>query len=431
MLGSAPGAEDALIQAQAAVLDDPQADPAFIAEGLAIPDIWDLSSDLEQLDVDALWSAREALLDRLSHRQARVLDARYWALSAQAQGGLDAASAAARRLRNLCLQRLCRLPAEVDGARAFAHFTGANTLTDRIAALGVLLHRGLTPAPTALRIFAQRYSGDALTTDKWLALLASTPRASALETVGALLSGPHWQPTNPNRVRAVLGAFARNNVRLFPSCRWHRLCAAAEQIAALDAINPQVARGCCRCSSTGGASIRAPGAAFAGPSALQPQLRSREQPRGAGQADAAMKLNGTARFGAQTAPNPRIQHGLPPGTETRNSSSQARHAMMRWITILLAAAVLTGCVTTREVVYREPYHGAPGGSHVGGGTYYDPGYAGSGDYYYGSASYGGYAGYGVSYGISYFDYPLYYSLFWPINRWYSTIPSCTRATTMA
>lgn len=92
--------------------------------------------------------------------------------------------------------------------------------------------------------------------------------------------------------------------------------------------------------------------------------------------------------------------------------------MMRWITMLVAAAVLTGCVTTREVVYREPYHGAPGGSHVGGGTYYDPGYAGSGDYYYGSASYGGYAGYGVSYGISYFDYPLYYSLFWPINRWY-------------
>ena len=92
--------------------------------------------------------------------------------------------------------------------------------------------------------------------------------------------------------------------------------------------------------------------------------------------------------------------------------------MMRWITILVAAAVLTGCVTTREVVYREPYQGVPGGSHVGGGTYYDPGYAGSGDYYYGSANYGGYAGYGASYGVSYFDYPLYYSLFWPINRWY-------------
>lgn len=241
VLGSAPGAEDALIQAQAAVLDDPQADPAFIAEGLAIPDIWDLSSDLEQLDVDALWSAREALLDRLSHRQARVLDARYWALSAQAQGGLDAASAAARRLRNLCLQRLCRLPAEVDGARAFAHFTGANTLTDRIAALGVLLHRGLTPAPTALRIFAQRHSGDALTTDKWLALLASTPRASALETVAALLSGPHWQPTNPNRVRAVLGAFARNNVPAFHRADGAGYALLLEQIAALDAINPQVA----------------------------------------------------------------------------------------------------------------------------------------------------------------------------------------------
>jgi len=103
--------------------------------------------------------------------------------------------------------------------------------------------------------------------------------------------------------------------------------------------------------------------------------------------------------------------------------------MKRWITVLLAAATLSGCITTREVVYREPYRSdgyyadgseyypderapAPAYSREGG-SYYSPSYGNRGDYYFGADSYG----YG-SFGVSYFDYPFYYSVFWPINRWY-------------
>lgn len=92
--------------------------------------------------------------------------------------------------------------------------------------------------------------------------------------------------------------------------------------------------------------------------------------------------------------------------------------MKRWITLLTAAFVLSGCVTTREVVYREPYRSdgyyaqepayEPAyGYERQGDSYYSPGYSGNGDYYV-----------GASYGGSYFDYPAYYSVFWPINRWY-------------
>lgn len=104
--------------------------------------------------------------------------------------------------------------------------------------------------------------------------------------------------------------------------------------------------------------------------------------------------------------------------------------MKRWIIVLLAAAMLTGCITTREVVYREPYatdgysgrdpyydqdgyySDAPTYYRDGSG-YYSPSYGNRGDYYFGASSYG----YG-SFGVSYFDYPFYYSVFWPINRWY-------------
>ncbi len=99
--------------------------------------------------------------------------------------------------------------------------------------------------------------------------------------------------------------------------------------------------------------------------------------------------------------------------------------MKRWIIVLLAAATLTGCVTTREVVYREPYasDGYSGNApyrsdaptyYRDGDSYYSPAYSDRGDYYFGAGSYGGYG----SVGVSYFDYPYYYSVFWPINRWY-------------
>lgn len=98
--------------------------------------------------------------------------------------------------------------------------------------------------------------------------------------------------------------------------------------------------------------------------------------------------------------------------------------MMRWLTILLAATVLTGCVTTREVVYREPYReGVTAYDETyyrDGNSYYSPTYEGYGDYY-GNTGYSGSTYYGpsyYSYGASYFDYPYYYSIFWPINRWY-------------
>ncbi|MCX7562050.1 hypothetical protein OS176_00605 [Xanthomonadaceae bacterium XH05] len=89
--------------------------------------------------------------------------------------------------------------------------------------------------------------------------------------------------------------------------------------------------------------------------------------------------------------------------------------MLRWIFLLTTAIMLSGCVTTREVVYREPYttdsYGNAPTYYRDGGSYYSPAYSGQGDYYFGTNV-------GSGFGISYFDYPVYYSIFWPVNRWY-------------
>jgi hypothetical protein len=101
--------------------------------------------------------------------------------------------------------------------------------------------------------------------------------------------------------------------------------------------------------------------------------------------------------------------------------------MIRWIASLSVLLMLSGCVTTREVVYRDGYYrdGYSSSRYYDedgrfyddaryerrDGSYYSPSYAGSGDYYYGRSY--------DTWSTWYLDYPAYYSVFWPLHRsWY-------------
>jgi len=72
-------------------------------------------------------------------------------------------------------------------------------------------------------------------------VVASRPSADALDDVVDLVAGPHWVPTNPNRVRAIVGSFARLNPAAFHRVDGDGYRFVAAQVRDLDGINPQVA----------------------------------------------------------------------------------------------------------------------------------------------------------------------------------------------
>ena len=229
----------ALAGVLAELLEDDDADPAFVAECLQLPDFDTLAEMVPEVDVEALVGAREALADQLARELAPSLEARYHALATAADGGLAAPAMAARALRNACLALLSRLdPACTLAEAAFAQ---AGTMTERLAALRALLHRGAPGADAALRRFQHEFADDPLVTDKWIALVATRPQAGALADVDALLASDWWKPANPNRVRALLGSFARANPRAFHRADGAGHARIAGQVAALDAVTPQVA----------------------------------------------------------------------------------------------------------------------------------------------------------------------------------------------
>ena len=237
-LGDVDAAEAALSAALGSLLADREAHPAFVAECLVLPDFDTLADAVAVVDPRALVAARDRLARTLATTHRAALQSRFdeWRLAAA--GGLDDAAMAARSLRHAALAALSR----VDGGEAARRlWREARSMTERMAALRALLHAQAEGAAAAREAFAAEFADNALVTDKWLAVVATRPVPDALGDVEALVASAFWVPTNPNRVRAIVGSFARLNPAAFhrPDGAGYRFVAA--QVGGLDTINPQVA----------------------------------------------------------------------------------------------------------------------------------------------------------------------------------------------
>ena len=221
------------------LLDNVKADPAFVAECMQLPDFDTLADAQAKIDIDAILAARAGLLRELATTHATRLRTRYDALATRAAQGLEGDAMGARRLRNMCLSWLTLI--DPRGVLATAQFDNAKRMTDRLGALRSLVHTDASTAAQVREAFAERHGDDPLSTDKWIAVVATRPHADAVGRVRALLDSPWWTPTNPNRVRAILGSFSRMNPTAFHHVDGSGYALLAEQLPVLDAINPQVA----------------------------------------------------------------------------------------------------------------------------------------------------------------------------------------------
>jgi aminopeptidase N len=113
-------------------------------------------------------------------------------------------------------------------------------MTDALAALALLADRDGPERSRALADFYAKWKGEALVVDKWLSVQATTRLPSALADVKRLMAHPAFSLRNPNKVYALIGGFRGNQLR-FHAADGAGYAFLAEQVIALDAINPQVA----------------------------------------------------------------------------------------------------------------------------------------------------------------------------------------------
>ena len=236
-----PREDTGLTEALAAALVDPSLEPAFVALALTLPGEADIARDIgSDVDPDAIFAARTHLRGALGSKLGAALRETYRRMQDDGPFSPDAASAGRRALKNVCLDLLA-----AGGSSAIAlaarQYHNATNMTDRAAALATLALHAVPERQAAFDDFYRRYAADPLIIDKWLALQAAIPEAAALERVRALTSHPAFSFSNPNRVRALIGAFAQANPTQFNRLDGAGYAFLADTILMLDAKNPQLA----------------------------------------------------------------------------------------------------------------------------------------------------------------------------------------------
>jgi aminopeptidase N len=241
----AKGFDGDYIAALGPVLSKAAGDPAFAAQMLMPPTEAEIAAMRSPADPDAIHAARIALVRAMTRAHGVHLAELYEHMrgSSDSENGdysPDAKSAGRRALRNACLRYLTAADDEAAAGLADAHYRTADNMTDMIAGLAALTRMESPLRDKAFTHFHDRFRGDPLVLDKWMSLQASAPLPDTIASVRALMKHPAFDMKNPNRVRALIGAFSANHLRFHDkSGAGYRLV--ANVIRALDPMNPQVA----------------------------------------------------------------------------------------------------------------------------------------------------------------------------------------------
>ncbi|HEX8591881.1 MAG TPA: aminopeptidase N [Pseudomonas sp.] len=234
-----------LVAALGTVLADSSLDQAMIAEMLSLPGEAYLTEISEVADVEAIHAAREFVRKQLAVSLFDGLWSRYTANRAVSKATPYVAEAehfARRALQNIALSYLMLSEKPEVLAATIEQFDTSDNMTERLTALAVLVNSPFTAEKDkALAVFAENFKDNPLVMDQWFSVQAGSTLPGGLERVKALMQHPAFTLKNPNKVRALIGAFAGQNLINFHAADGSGYRFLADLVIELNAFNPQIA----------------------------------------------------------------------------------------------------------------------------------------------------------------------------------------------
>lgn len=225
-----------VIRALGSYLTQPNLDKAFLARAIVLPTEEDLVDRLDSVDIDAVKEVRRVMRQAFADTYRADLLRIYRDNQDNTPYSPEPEPAAKRALKNVALGYLALTD---ERGLVAEQYRAADNLTDRLSALSILVNNALPEAEEALADFYHRYEGDDLVINKWLAIQARNPSGDALAVVKGLINHPAFDYKNPNKARAVLGAFS-GNLGAFNRADGEGYRFFAGQCALIDRINPHL-----------------------------------------------------------------------------------------------------------------------------------------------------------------------------------------------
>lgn len=223
-----------------AVLLDEGRDPALTAQILTLPGENEIAELFEVIDPQAITVVREALVRTLA---TELADEFYAVYNANQQGEyrIEHDAMGQRALKNVCLYYLAFGETALADRLVQTQYQQANNMTDALAALAASVAAQLPCRGALLAHYDERWHRDGLVMDKWLMLQATSPSPDVLQKVRELLQHRSFSMSNPNRIRALIGAFVSGNPAAFHAKDGSGYQFLVEMLTDLNTRNPQVA----------------------------------------------------------------------------------------------------------------------------------------------------------------------------------------------
>lgn len=243
--GQALALDQRLITALGTVLGNESLDPAMVAEMLSLPGEAYLTEISQVADVDAIHAAREFARQQIAEQLFDALWARYQANREVSRSTAYVAAAehfARRSLQNIALSYLMLTGKPQVLKATLEQFEQCDNMTERLTALAVLVNSPFeAERAEALASFAEHFKDNPLVMDQWFSVQAASTLPGGLARVKALMQHPAFTLKNPNKVRALIGAFAGQNLVNFHAADGSGYRFLADLVIELNALNPQIA----------------------------------------------------------------------------------------------------------------------------------------------------------------------------------------------
>ncbi len=215
-------------------------DPALLAEMLLLPTEKYLAELVQEIDPDALYTARTFVLTTLAERFGKEFMALRTSQLSPRPAAPGDGRAGARKLANLCLAYLMQSGSPAAIELCVEQYQRATTMTESMGALAPLASCDCPERRLLLADFYERWQGERLVVDKWFSLQATSSLPGTLDELRLLLEHPAFEVTNPNRFRSLVAAFSQRNQVRFHAAGGEGYAFLTDQLLRLIPVNPQV-----------------------------------------------------------------------------------------------------------------------------------------------------------------------------------------------
>ncbi len=238
-----PILDPAFVDALRRNLHQSNGEKALLAQMLSLPSEASLALRMEIVDPESIHLARRFVRAELARQLSPDFLQLYEENKDNGPYSLTPEAVGRRSLQNICLSCLLAADPLPDAFVQLAvhQYKRQDNMTAVMAALAAIVHCPVPERQMVLDDFYTQWQHEPLVVDKWLSLQASSSLENTLETVQSLMSHPAFSLNNPNKVRALIGAFSSGNPVRFHAASGAGYLFLADQILTLDPINPQIA----------------------------------------------------------------------------------------------------------------------------------------------------------------------------------------------